>query len=165
MAQISLNSPVGAITVFAFEDQIVALDWGFVDEIESTAVLEEAKKQLAAYFAGTLDRFDLPLAPDGTDFQKTVWQAMCDIPMGKTATYKELAESAGSPKAFQSVGTACGLNPIPIIIPCHRVLASNNKPGGYSGQGGLETKRTLLKIEGVDLPLPGDQGDLYLFTF
>jgi methylated-DNA-[protein]-cysteine S-methyltransferase len=160
MAQISLNSPVGAITVFAFEDQIVALDWGFVDETESTAVLEEAKKQLAAYFAGTLDRFDLPLAPDGTDFQKTVWQAMCDIPMGRTATYKELAETAGSPKAFQSVGTACGLNPIPIIIPCHRVLASNNKPGGYSGQGGLETKRALLKIEGVDLPLPSDQGDL-----
>jgi len=160
MAQISLNSPVGAITVFAFEDQIVALDWGFVEDVESTAVLEEAKKQLAAYFSGTLDRFDLPLAPNGTDFQKTVWQAMCDIPMGRTATYKELAESAGSPKAFQSVGTACGLNPIPIIIPCHRVLASNNKPGGYSGQGGLETKRALLKIEGVDLPLPSDQGDL-----
>jgi methylated-DNA-[protein]-cysteine S-methyltransferase len=160
MAQISLNSPVGAITVFAFEDQIVALDWGFVDETESCPVLEEAQKQLAAYFAGTLTRFDLPLAPDGTDFQKTVWQAMCDIPMGRTATYKELAETAGSPKAFQSVGTACGLNPIPIIIPCHRVLASNNKPGGYSGQGGLETKRALLKIEGVDLPLPSDQGDL-----
>jgi len=160
MAQISLNSPVGAITVFAFEDQIVALDWGFVEDVESTALLEEAKKQLAAYFSGTLDRFDLPLAPDGTDFQKTVWQAMCDIPMGRTATYKELAETAGSPKAFQSVGTACGLNPIPIIIPCHRVLASNNKPGGYSGQGGLETKRALLKIEGVDLPLPSDQGDL-----
>lgn len=162
MAQISLNSPVGAITIFAFEDQIVALDWGFVEETESCSVLEEAKKQLAAYFAGKLDRFDLPLAPDGTDFQKTVWQAMCDIPMGKTATYKELAETAGSPKAFQSVGTACSLNPIPIIIPCHRVLASNNKPGGYSGQGGLETKRALLKIEGVDLPLPSDQGNLLL---
>ena len=162
MAQISLNSPVGAITIFAFEDQIVALDWGFVEETESCSVLEEAKKQLAAYFAGKLDRFDLPLAPDGTDFQKTVWQAMCDIPMGKTATYKELAETAGSPKAFQSVGTACGLNPIPIIIPCHRVLASNNKPGGYSGQGGLETKRALLKIEGVDLPLPSDQVNLLL---
>lgn len=160
MAQISLNSPVGAITVFAFEDQIVALDWGFVEETDSCPVLEEAKKQLAAYFAGNLRHFDLPLAPDGTDFQKTVWQAMCDIPMGRTATYKELAETAGSPKAFQSVGTACGLNPIPIIIPCHRVLASNNKPGGYSGQGGLETKRALLKIEGVDLPLPSDQGDL-----
>lgn len=160
MPQISLNSPVGALTVFAFEDQIVALDWGFIEEVESCPVLDEASRQLTAYFAGARDRFDLPLAPDGTDFQKTVWQAMCEIPMGKTATYKELAAMAGSPKAFQSVGTACGLNPIPILIPCHRVLASNNKPGGYSGQGGLETKRALLKIEGVDLPLPSDQGDL-----
>ena len=162
MPQISINSPVGAITVFAFEDQIVALDWGFVDEVESTPVLEEAQKQLTAYFAGRLHSFDLPLAPDGTDFQKTVWQAMCEIPMGKTATYKELATMAGSPKAFQSVGTACGLNPIPILIPCHRVLATGDKPGGYSGHGGLETKRALLKIEGVTLPLPSDQGRLDL---
>lgn len=162
MPQISINSPVGAITVFAFEDQIVALDWGFVDEVESTPVLEEAQKQLTAYFAGRLQSFDLPLAPDGTDFQKIVWQAMGKIPMGQTATYKELAAMAGSPKAFQSVGTACGLNPIPIIIPCHRVLAAGDKPGGYSGHGGLETKRALLKIEGVDLPLPDDQGDLPL---
>ncbi|WP_417835468.1 methylated-DNA--[protein]-cysteine S-methyltransferase [Thalassospira tepidiphila] len=162
MPQISLNSPVGALTVFAFEDQIVALDWGFVEEVESCAVLDEAQKQLTAYFAGRLHSFDLPLAPDGTDFQKTVWQAMCKIPMGKTATYKELATMAGSPKAFQSVGTACGLNPIPILIPCHRVLATGDKPGGYSGHGGLETKRALLKIEGVDLPLPSDQGNLPL---
>ena len=160
MPQISLNSPVGALTVFAFEDQIVALDWGFVDEIESTPLLEEAQKQLNAYFAGRLHSFDLPLAPDGTDFQKIVWQAMGKIPMGQTATYKELAAMAGSPKAFQSVGTACGLNPIPILIPCHRVLATGDKPGGYSGHGGLETKRALLKIEGVDLPLPSDQGAL-----
>lgn len=162
MPQISINSPVGAITVFAFEDQIVALDWGFVDEVESTPVLEEAQKQLTAYFAGRLHSFDLPLAPDGTEFQKAVWAAMCKIPCGKTATYKDLAAMAGSPKAFQSVGTACGLNPIPIIIPCHRVLAAGDKPGGYSGHGGLETKRALLKIEGVDLPLPDDQGDLPL---
>ncbi|KZB71507.1 MULTISPECIES: methylated-DNA--[protein]-cysteine S-methyltransferase [Thalassospira] len=162
MPQISINSPVGAITVFAFEDQIVALDWGFVDEVESTPVLEEAQKQLTAYFAGRLHSFDLPLAPDGTEFQKAVWAAMCKIPCGKTATYKDLAAMAGSPKAFQSVGTACGLNPIPIMIPCHRVLAAGDKPGGYSGHGGLETKRALLKIEGVDLPLPDDQGDLPL---
>ena len=162
MPQISINSPVGAITVFAFEDQIVALDWGFVDEVESTPVLEEAQKQLAAYFAGRLHSFDLPLAPEGTEFQKAVWDAMCNIPCGKTATYKDLAAMAGPPKAFQSVGTACGLSPIPIMIPCHRVLAAGDKPGGYSGHGGLETKRALLKIEGVDLPLPDDQGDLPL---
>ncbi len=162
MPQISINSPIGALTVFEFDDQIVALDWGFVDEMEPSPVLEEAKKQLNAYFSGQLDHFDLPLAPDGTDFQKAVWDAMCKIPAGKTATYKELAAAAGSPKAFQSVGTACGLNPIPIIIPCHRVLASGDKPGGYSGQGGLETKRALLKIEGVDLPIGSDQGSFDL---
>lgn len=162
MPQISINSPIGALTVFEFDDQIVALDWGFVDEMEPSPVLEEAKKQLNAYFSGALGHFDLPLAPDGTDFQKAVWDAMCKIPVGKTATYKELAAAAGSPKAFQSVGTACGLNPIPIIIPCHRVLASGDKPGGYSGQGGLETKRALLKIEGVDLLIGSDQGSFDL---
>lgn len=162
MPQISINSPIGALTVFEFDDRIVALDWGFVDEMEPSPVLEEAKKQLNAYFSGQLNRFDLPMAPDGTDFQKAVWDAMCNIPAGKTATYKELAAAAGSPKAFQSVGTACGLNPIPIIIPCHRVLASGDKPGGYSGQGGLETKRALLKIEGVDLLIGSDQGSFDL---
>ncbi len=162
MPQISMNSPVGAITIFEFDGQIVALDWGFVDEMETSLVLEEAKKQLNAYFSGQLDAFDLPLAPDGTDFQKAVWDAMCNIPKGKTATYKELATAAGSPKAFQSVGTACGMNPVPIIIPCHRVLASGDKPGGYSGQGGLETKRDLLKIEGVELVIGDDQGSFDL---
>ncbi|HBU98382.1 methylated-DNA--[protein]-cysteine S-methyltransferase, partial [Thalassospira lucentensis] len=146
MPQISINSPVGPLTIFEFDGVIVALDWGFVEEMETSPVLEDAKAQLADYFAGKRGDFDLPLAPDGTDFQKAVWEAMCKIPAGKTATYKDLATAAGSPKAFQSVGTACGLNPIPIIIPCHRVLASGDKPGGYSGDGGLETKRALLKI-------------------
>ena len=162
MPQISINSPVGPLTIFEFDGVIVALDWGFVEEMETSPVLEEAKAQLADYFAGKRGDFDLPLAPDGTDFQKAVWDAMRKIPAGKTATYKDLATAAGSPKAFQSVGTACGLNPIPIIIPCHRVLASGDKPGGYSGDGGLETKRALLKIEGVDLPLGDDQGSFDL---
>ena len=162
MPQISINSPVGALTLFEFDDKIVALEWGYVEDMETSPVLEEAKKQLADYFAGKRSDFDLPLDPDGTDFQKAVWDAMRKIPAGTTATYKELAEAAGSPKAFQSVGTACGDNPIPIIIPCHRVLASGDKPGGYSGDGGLETKRRLLKIEGVDLPLDSDQGNLPL---
>ncbi|WP_417822878.1 methylated-DNA--[protein]-cysteine S-methyltransferase [Thalassospira lucentensis] len=162
MPQISINSPVGPLTIFEFDGVIVALDWGFVEEMETSPVLEDAKAQLVDYFAGKRGDFDLPLAPDGTDFQKAVWDAMCKIPAGKTATYKDLATAAGSPKAFQSVGTACGLNPIPIIIPCHRVLASGDKPGGYSGDGGLETKRALLKIEGVDLPLGDDQGSFDL---
>ena len=140
MPQISINSPVGPLTIFEFDGVIVALDWGFVEEMETSPVLEDAKAQLADYFAGKRGDFDLPLAPDGTDFQKAVWDAMCKIPAGKTATYKDLAIAAGSPKAFQSVGTACG----------------------YSGDGGLETKRALLKIEGVDLPLGDDQGSFDL---
>ena len=161
MPQISMNSPVGAITIFEFDDQIVAVDWGFVEDMEPSPVLSDAKAQLNAYFDGKLDAFNLPLAPDGTDFHKAEWEAMCKIPLGKTATYKDLAIAAGAPMAYQAVGTACGLNPIPIIIPCHRVLASGGKPGGYSGDGGLETKRALLKIEGVDLVIPSDQGNLF----
>ena len=145
MPQISINSPIGALTIFEFDDQIVALDWGFVDEMEPSPVLEEAKKQLSAYFSGTLSSFDLPLAPDGTDFQKAVWAAMCKIPVGQTATYKDLAAAAGSPKAFQSVGTACGLNPIPIIIPCHRVIGKNGSLRGFAG--GLSVKQKLLELE------------------
>jgi len=151
MPQISFNSPVGALTIFEFDDQIVSLDWGFVEDMEPSPVLNEAKSQINAYFARKLDRFDLPLAPGGTAFQAAVWAAMCEIPLGQTATYQDLARTAGSPKGFRAVGMACGKNPIPIVIPCHRVLATGGKPGGYSGDGGLETKEILLKLEGVDL--------------
>lgn len=151
MPQISFNSPVGALTIFEFDDQIVSLDWGFVEDMEPSPVLNEAKSQINAYFARKLDRFDLPLAPGGTAFQAAVWAAMCEIPLGQTATYQDLARAAGSPKGFRAVGMACGKNPIPIVIPCHRVLATGGKPGGYSGDGGLETKEILLKLEGVDL--------------
>lgn len=153
MPQISFNSPVGALTIFEFDDQIVSLDWGFVEDMEPSPVLNEAKSQINAYFARKLDRFDLPLAPGGTAFQAAVWAAMCEIPLGQTATYQDLARAAGSPKGFRAVGMACGKNPIPIVIPCHRVLATGGKPGGYSGDGGLETKEILLKLEGVDLYL------------
>ncbi|RCK53961.1 cysteine methyltransferase [Thalassospira profundimaris] len=155
MPQISINSPVGALTIFEFDDQIVSLDWGFVEEMETSPVLNEAKAQINAYFAKKLHRFDLPLAPGGTTFQAAVWAAIRDIPLGQTATYQELARAAGSPKGFRAVGMACGKNPIPILIPCHRVLATGGKPGGYSGDGGLETKEMLLRLEGVDLYNPG----------
>ncbi|OKH87364.1 methylated-DNA--[protein]-cysteine S-methyltransferase [Thalassospira sp. TSL5-1] len=154
MPQISINSPVGALTIFEFDDQIVSLDWGFVEEMETSPVLDEAKAQINAYFAKKLHRFDLPLAPGGTAFQAAVWAAIRDIPLGQTATYQELARAAGSPKGFRAVGMACGKNPIPILIPCHRVLATGGKPGGYSGDGGLETKEMLLKLEGIDLYHP-----------
>jgi methylated-DNA-[protein]-cysteine S-methyltransferase len=111
--------------------------------------LKEAIRQLKAYFAGKLQTFDLPLAAEGTDFQKRVWQALCEIPFGKTASYGKIAESVGNPAASRAVGLANGQNPIAIIVPCHRVIGKNGKLVGYGG--GVEHKRTLLNLEGVCL--------------
>ena len=112
----------------------------------AAALLAEAAAQLDAYFAGKLTRFDLPLAPSGSPFETRVWTAMQAIPYGETRVYGDLAELVGS--APRAVGRACGSNPIPIVIPCHRVLAKTGL-GGYSGAGGLATKRHLLALEGV----------------
>ena len=103
--------------------------------------------QLAAYFAGDLHDFDLPVAPDGTAHDRKVWRAMQEIPPGKTRTYGDIARAIAS--GAQAVGNACGRNPIPIVIPCHRIVGANGAIGGYSGRGGAETKRFLLGLEGV----------------
>lgn len=151
MPSLSLHSPLGEITLHegAGDDgapALVALDWGWGSHQEPTPLLVEAKRQLDAYFDGTLARFSLPLAPDGTPFQRRVWAAMQTIPKGETRRYRDLAAMLGSgPRA---IGGACGRNPIPVIIPCHRVLAANGL-GGYSGHDGLDTKRALLRLEGV----------------
>ena len=113
---------------------------------EQTATLKEAARQLEAYFTGTLEQFDLPLAPAGSVFQQQVYQAMLAIPKGETRTYGSIAKNLGVPA--QPVGQACGSNPIPIIIPCHRVVGSDGL-GGFSGCGGVETKVELLKFEGA----------------
>ena len=102
--------------------------------------------QLKEYFEGQRETFDLPLSPQGTEFQTHVWMAIKDIPYGETRTYKQIAEAVGSPNAYQAVGQACGANPIPIIIPCHRVL---NESGALGGFGlGLDVKKWLLRHEG-----------------
>lgn len=101
--------------------------------------------QLDAYFAGELHEFDLPLAPEGTPFQQTVWQMLQTIPYGHTATYGELAAEIGQPNASRAVGAANGRNPIPIVIPCHRVIGANGKLTGFSG--GLHIKQALLALE------------------
>lgn len=101
--------------------------------------------QLQAYFAGDLQDFDLPLAPEGTEFQQRVWNALTEIPYGETWSYGELARHIGNPKASRAVGAANGLNPIPVIIPCHRVIGSSGKLTGFGG--GLETKEYLLTLE------------------
>lgn len=111
------------------------------------AVIDAVAEQLAAYFAGELRGFDLPLAPAGTAFQQRVWAALRSIPYGTTATYRQIAEAVGNPAATRAVGTANARNPLPIIVPCHRVIGTDGSLTGYAG--GLEAKRHLLTLEGV----------------
>jgi methylated-DNA-[protein]-cysteine S-methyltransferase len=118
---------------------------------EDPAPLTEAVRQLQAYFAGDLETFNLRLAPQGTPFQMEVWQRLRDIPYGQTISYGELARRIGNPKASRAVGLANGSNPIPIVIPCHRVIGSNGKLTGYGG--GLPIKEKLLALERHQLRL------------
>jgi methylated-DNA-[protein]-cysteine S-methyltransferase len=148
-----VDSPVGRLALEDDHDAVTGVRWAGRRERAGadrpSPVLAEARRQLARYFAGRLERFDLPLGARGTDFQKRVWAMMCDIPYGETATYGGMAIALGSgPRA---VGMACGRNPIPIIVPCHRVLGAGGTEGGYSGGRGLPTKRQLLALEGVVL--------------
>lgn len=109
----------------------------------------DAIDQLKAYFAGKLTQFDLSLAPEGTPFQQSVWNALLTIPYGETTSYSAIARQIGRPNAIRAVGAANGANPIPIIIPCHRVIGSNGKLTGFGG--GLPTKEHLLKLESKQL--------------
>ena len=148
MAYLTVPSPLGDLTLFEEDGKIISLDWGAVEGGEETPLLTEAARQLDDYFDGSLKTFTLPLDPAGTAFQKKVWEAMTRIPYGQIRRYGEVAEELDSgPRA---VGGACGRNPIPIIIPCHRILGSNGSLGGYSGDGGLDTKLFLLRLEGVE---------------
>lgn len=147
LCSIAIDSPVGRLTVFAMEGAIVSIAWADDPQGEPTGVLVEARRQLEAYFAGRLTQFDLPLMIAGSPFDKRVWAAMQQIPHGQTRSYGELAMEVGS--APRAIGGACGRNPIPIVIPCHRVLGRNGL-GGYSGGAGLATKRRLLELERCD---------------
>lgn len=108
-------------------------------------VIKEAGNQLKSYFSGDLVEFKLPIKPKGTDFMQKVWNALCTIPYADTASYKDIALKINSPKGYRAVGNANNKNPIPIIIPCHRVVGSNGNLVGYAG--GLKMKEKLLKIE------------------
>ena len=148
-ARTGVDSPVGRLAVEATEEAIIAVHW--IDDAAAIApagpgLLQEAARQLDAYFARRLTTFDLPLAPAGSPFERDIWRLMCDIPYGDTMTYGEMADAVGG--AARAVGYACGSNPIPVIIPCHRVLGAGNRMVGYSGRGRVETKRWLLVHEG-----------------
>lgn len=147
MSQLSMHTPIIDITLTELEGQIISLDWGWSPFQETSPLLIEAKRQLDLYFDGELTDFNLPIAPMGTKHQEKVWRAMCEIPYGKTSSYGAIAKKIGS--GSQAVGTACGRNPIPILVPCHRVLGADGNIGGYSGDGGLYTKRALLVLEGA----------------
>jgi len=144
LPQLSLHTQIGDITISEEDGAIVALDWGWGRDQTETALLVRAREQLHAYFDGTLTAFDLPLAPSGTPYRQKVWQALQKIPYGATRSYADIARTAGG--SARSVGQANGDNPIPIIIPCHRVVAAGHL-GGYSGGEGLTTKRYLLALE------------------
>ncbi|CAA7621966.1 methylated-DNA--[protein]-cysteine S-methyltransferase [Magnetospirillum sp. UT-4] len=149
MSLIAYNSPVGPLTLFEENGAIVAVEWGWPPESPEppAPVLEEACRQLEAYFNGSRRDFDLPLAPLGTAFQRKVWAALAAIPYGAVRSYGALAQELGT--APRALGGACGRNPIPIIVPCHRVLGADGRLGGYSGMDGIDTKRFLLRLEGV----------------
>jgi methylated-DNA-[protein]-cysteine S-methyltransferase len=153
-----VESAVGPLTVVAEDGAIVGLymnlqrhrpDDGLLGETaspgEQDGLFDAAAQQLEAYFAGTLTRFTLPLAPQGSVFQQRVWAALQEIPYGQTESYGELALRIGSPGAARAVGLANGRNPIGIVIPCHRVVGSDGRLTGYGG--GIERKKQLLDLE------------------
>jgi methylated-DNA-[protein]-cysteine S-methyltransferase len=146
MNTLSISSPVGQLAIDEVDEVIVSIRWQDGVAGNGSPLLTEAARQLDAYFAGELRDFDLPLRPAGTAFERSVWAAMQDIPYGQTRSYGDLAGTTRS--APRAVGRACGRNPIPIVIPCHRVLGKGWM-GGYSGSGGLQTKEALLVIEGA----------------
>lgn len=140
----SMPSPVGRLVIAEEDGAIVVIGWGDTETESNSPLLAEAVRQIDAYFAGSLSKFDLPLSPAGSPFEQSVWRQMQQIPYGETRTYGQLAAAIGS--AARAVGGACGRNPIPIVIPCHRVLGKTGL-GGYSGRGGLATKQALLTLE------------------
>jgi methylated-DNA-[protein]-cysteine S-methyltransferase len=141
-----VESPIGTLILSEANGAITAVDWPSLDASDAAAVFDQARAELAAYFAGDLTQFAVPLAPGGSAFQQEFYSALCAIPYGETRSYGDLAADLGV--SAQAIGQACGANPIPIFIPCHRVLGAGGL-GGYSGAGGVETKVALLKLEGA----------------
>lgn len=155
VSMMTMESPVGGLSLFAKGDALVAVKFNHnlrgwsVDAVEvlDHPVLVKARRELEAYFAGARDDFSVKLDPHGTAFQRAVWATLQTIPYGAAESYGWVAKKIGNPKAVRAVGLANGQNPIAIIIPCHRVIGSDGTLTGYGG--GLDNKRTLLKLEGI----------------
>jgi methylated-DNA-[protein]-cysteine S-methyltransferase len=150
MQWISVPAPIGSLGVAADRGEITAVHFGGVGRhpvaTDPEPVLSQAREQLTAYFAGTLTTFELPLAvPSGSDFEKSVWAAIASIDYADMATYGEIAAAVGDKDGARAVGVACNRNPVPIIVPCHRVVGAGGKLVGFGG--GLDRKRFLLQLE------------------
>lgn len=150
MPSLSLETPTGPMTLSQEDGAIVGARWGGLKGTDDTPLLRRAAQQIGEYYAGTRTGFDLQLRVVGSDFQRAVCDAMLAIPFGETVTYGDIAKQLNIPA--QAIGQACGGNPIPLIIPCHRVLGANGL-GGFSGDGGglngIELKVQLLRHEGA----------------
>jgi methylated-DNA-[protein]-cysteine S-methyltransferase len=156
-----MESPVGKLKLIASDEALVEIRWQSdkpqrvrpEEPVEDAnhPVLEKSEQQLNEYFAGKRKSFSIPLDMQGTPFQKNVWEALLAIPFGETRSYGDLAKLLGNPNATRAVGAANGRNPLPIIVPCHRVIGSSGKLTGFGG--GLDTKARLLKLEEGDTSL------------
>jgi methylated-DNA-[protein]-cysteine S-methyltransferase len=161
-----MQSPVGKLKLVASSRALIAVLWEKdrpnrvkLDEMSldpQHPILIATERQLSEYFAGERTEFDLPLQPEGTEFQKKVWRALREIPFGKTKSYLDLSRTIGSPNASRAVGAANGKNPLSIVVPCHRVVGSDGKLTGFAG--GIETKAALLALEAKPDTKPNRRG-------
>ena len=155
----TIASPIGRLELVSNGEALIRLDIeGDADAAHGhlqhngrpgspDKVIEQATSELNEYFAGKHTEFEVPIALVGTEFQQAIWLALLDVAYGETATYGDLAARSGNPKAARAVGGAVGHNPVPIIVPCHRILAGDGKLTGYSNGNGIETKKQLLNLE------------------
>ena len=141
---ININTPIGMVIITG-NDAITGLKWSAKVDPSPNPLLTEAGRQIEAYFRGELQEFDLPLSPRGTPFQCEIWEQLISIPYGNTMTYGSLSKRQHT--SARAVGGACAANPIPLIIPCHRIVGQNGQLTGYSGGGGIQTKNQLLLLE------------------
>lgn len=150
MTYFTYQTALGDLTICEEDNAIVAITTYFCaeeGEERETPLTQKAFQQLTEYMAGKRKSFDFPIAPKGTDFQKQVWQALCEIPYGQTRTYKQVAETIGNPKAVRAVGMANNRNPLIVVVPCHRVIGVRGQMVGYAA--GVDKKEFLLRLEGA----------------